>query len=554
MIKLLSFLVRYSPRSMFFAIVAGIISGAVNTGLLALFNEVLRGDHGYSRTTLIGSFVALCLSLPVTRFISEALLTRVSQGALFNLRLRLSEQIMSAPLRHLEKLGTHRLMTALTDDIPTIPAALIFIPVLCINIAVVISGLVYLGWLSVPVLLGVLGFMALGIVTYQLPVLKAMQSLRKAREDADDLFNHFRDLTGGIKELKLHSRRRKAFISEVLQSTAASFRERNIAGMTMYAAAASWGQTLVFVVIGLIMFALPSVSTISLPTLTAYTITLLYLMNPLQVIMNTLPPLGRAGIALQKIETLGLELKAGGIESELDAESGNNFELKRLELVDVVHTYWHEGENTNFTLGPMNLTIVPGELLFLTGGNGSGKTTLAKLITGLYVPETGEIRLNGEVITDEMREFYRQHFSVVFSDFHLFDSLLGMNNAGLDDRARAQLVQLQLDHKVQIKEGALSTTDLSQGQRKRLALLTAYLEDRPIYLFDEWAADQDPVFKKIFYLQLLPELKSRGKVVIVITHDDHYYHVADRIIKLDYGRIEAEETQQPLDEYAEGVG
>lgn len=545
MIKLISFLVRYSPRSMSFAVVAGIISGAVNTGLLALFNLVLRGNHGYSHATIIWSFVALCLSLPVTRFISEALLARVSQGALFSLRLQLSEQIIRAPLRHLEELGAHRLMTALTDDIPTITSALVFVPVLCINIAVVISGLVYLGLLSVTVLLGVLGFMALGIITYQLPVLKAMQALRGARQHADDLFNHFRDLTGGIKELKLHSRRRRAFLSDVLQSTAASFRERNIAGMTIYAAAASWGQTLVFVVIGLIMFVLPSVKVIELSTLTAYTITLLYLMNPLQVIMNTMPVLGRAGIALQKVETLGLELKTRGTESEADSEPGNNFEFERLELVEVVHTYWREGENTNFILGPLNLTILPGEMIFLTGGNGSGKTTLAKLLTGLYVPETGEIRLNGQVITHEKRESYRQYFSVVFSDFHLFDSLLGMNNSSLDDRARERLVQLQLDHKVQIKEGAFSTTDLSQGQRKRLALLTAYLEDRPIYLFDEWAADQDPFFKEIFYLELLPELKSRGKVVIVITHDDRYYHVADKVIKLDYGKIEAPNNPLP---------
>ncbi len=538
--KLISFLFRYSPRSMFLAVVAGIISGAINTGLLALFNIVLRGQHAFSKSSLILSFAALCLSLPVTRFISEALLARLAQGALFDLRLQLSEQIVSAPLRHLEQMGTHRLMTALTDDIPTITGALIFIPGICINIAVVISGLVYLGWLSVAVLLAVLGFMALGIIIYQLPVLKAVQALRGARQHADELFAHFRDLTGGIKELKLHQYRRRAFLSEVLQITAASFRERNITGMTIYAAAASWGQALVFVVIGLIMFALPSIKTIDLPTLTAYTITLLYLMNPLQVIMNTLPSLSRASVALQKIEALGLELRASGTEGETDAEPGDDLKFERLDLVEVVHTYRREGENSNFTFGPINLTIFPGEMIFLTGGNGSGKTTLAKLLTGLYVPETGAVRLNGELIADGNREFYRQHFSVVFSDFHLFDTLLGMNKASLDERARERLVQLQLDHKVQIEEGVFSTTELSQGQRKRLALLTAYLEDRPIYLFDEWAADQDPFFKEIFYLQLLPELKSKGKAVLVITHDDRYYHVADRVIKLDYGKIEVE--------------
>jgi putative ATP-binding cassette transporter len=173
------------------------------------------------------------------------------------------------------------------------------------------------------------------------------------------------------------------------------------------------------------------------------------------------------------------------------------------------------------------------------GGNGSGKTTLAKLLTGLYAPDGGDIRFDGQLITDQNREWYSQHFSVVFSDFFLFDSLLGLKRqvSNLDATARDYLVQLQLDHKVQVKDGNLSTTSLSQGQRKRLALLTAYLEDRPIYIFDEWAADQDPMFKEVFYDRLLPELRAKGKTVIVISHDDRYYHVADRIIKLDYGQL-----------------
>jgi putative ATP-binding cassette transporter len=184
-------------------------------------------------------------------------------------------------------------------------------------------------------------------------------------------------------------------------------------------------------------------------------------------------------------------------------------------------------------------------LIYLIGGNGSGKTTLAKLISGLYVPESGEIRLDGQPVTDETREAYRQNFTVLFSDFFLFDSLLGMDSSNLDERAQRHLVELQLDHKVQVKDGKLSTTELSQGQRKRLALLSAFLEDRPIYIFDEWASDQDPVFKDVFYHQILPELKARGKAVIVITHDDRYYDLGDRLVKLEYGQLEFD---QPTDQ------
>jgi putative ATP-binding cassette transporter len=106
---------------------------------------------------------------------------------------------------------------------------------------------------------------------------------------------------------------------------------------------------------------------------------------------------------------------------------------------------------------------------------------------------------------------------------------------------------------VQVKDGTLSTIELSQGQRKRLALLTAFLEDRPFYIFDEWAADQDPFFREVFYLQLLPELKAKGKTVLVISHDDRYYSLGDRIIKLDYGKIEFDNPARETHHVAAGV-
>jgi putative pyoverdin transport system ATP-binding/permease protein len=191
-------------------------------------------------------------------------------------------------------------------------------------------------------------------------------------------------------------------------------------------------------------------------------------------------------------------------------------------------------------LGPVNLSFSPGELVFIVGGNGSGKTTLAKMLTGLYIPESGEIMLDGKAITEANRDSYRQLFSAVFSDFFIFDQLLGLGDDSIDDEAREYIEKLQLDHKVKVQDRKLSTTKLSLGQRKRLALLTAYLEDRPIYVFDEWASGQDPIFKQFFYLHLAPELKAKGKTVIIISHDDRYYHLSDRLIKLEDGQVESD--------------
>jgi putative ATP-binding cassette transporter len=296
-----------------------------------------------------------------------------------------------------------------------------------------------------------------------------------------------------------------------------------------------------FVLIGMLLLAAPLLR-LSAPDRIGYTMTLIFMVGPLQVLLSRASDFNLAAVALHKIEDLERSLTALHAEVDSAIQLDPQREFVRLNLTDVTHSYLREGEIDNFIMGPVSLSLTPGEVVFLVGGNGSGKTTLAKLLVGLYVPADGEICLNGQIITDENRERYRQYFSVIFADFHLFDRLLGLEGADLDRDARKYLSRLELDHVVEIKDGILSTTKLSQGQRKRLALLTAYLEERPIYVFDEWAADQDPAFKKIFYHTFLPALKAKGKAVLVISHDERYYHVADRIIHLDCGRV----TDLPL--------
>ncbi len=536
--KLIRFLLQRSRGAALAAVLAGVAAGVANSAMLALINAVLGGGRP-AAVRLAGLFAGLCLLMLVSRVLSEVLLLRIAQDAVYELRLSLSRRILAAPLRHLEELGAHRLLATLTDDVPVIANSLGSLPVLCMQLAIVASILVYLGWLSPALLLWVLGFMLVGTVTYQLPMRRGLLKLRLVREHWDSLYHGFRALSDGAKELKLHHRRREGFFSKALQPSAKAVRDYNVSGMGLLIAATSWGHLLFFILIGLLVFA--GLDGIGTQTLTGYTITILYMMTPLQVVLGLFPEMGRANIAMNKIEELGLSLAASSVEKPLERPPAEGVAWRQLELAGVTHAYHVERENSSFTLGPIDLTLRPGELRFIVGGNGSGKTTLAKLLTGLYIPEAGEIRFDGRPVTDENREVYRQHFSAVFSDFFLFESLLGLDAPKLDARALEYLKQLHLDHKVQVKDGALSTTELSQGQRKRLALLTAYLEDRPIYLFDEWAADQDPFFKEVFYLQLLPELKARGKTAVVISHDDRYYHLADRITKLNYGKVEYDE-------------
>ncbi len=517
--------------------IAALLSGACNAGLIAMVNTALTHE-GAPATWIVWAFVALAGGRLLTNFAAQITQAHFAQRNSARLRRELVEKILAVPLRQLENIGAPRLMVALTEDVLMLTEAMLAIPNFAVNIAILLGGAVYLAYLS-PVVLGVMGvFIVCGAVAYRVLIRRGFARLFAARDEQDRLFRHFRELTEGMKELKLHRERRGVFFSENIHGCTERYKGHAIAAEMRFILAHNWSHLLFFTTIGLILFALPSLTAVTPQAMTGYVIATLYLMGPLSGVLGSMSMLGRASAALKKVEQLGLVLaEQAGDECPVSRPVAVP-SLERLELVDIAHTYRREREDDHFTLGPIRLTFHPGEIVYLVGGNGSGKSSLAKVITGLYPPMEGEIRLNGRVIDDRNRDDYRQLFSAVFADFYLFDNLLGSPGRDLDAQAREYLNLLHLDHKVKVKDGMLSNTQLSQGQRKRLALLSAYLEDRPFYLFDEWASDQDPLFKEVFYTQLLPELKSRNKTVLVITHDDHYFHLADRIIKLDYGRID----------------
>lgn len=532
--QLLSFLLRSSRKQVAIAIFTGFLSGISSAGLIALISRAI-GAKSAEMGTFAGAFIGLTIISLVTSIISQVVLIRLAQDAVFNLRMQLGRQILSSELNHLERLGNARVMATLTEDVQAVATAVSSFPFLCIDLATIIGCFAYIGWLSWIVFLMVMGLFVASFFGCQWILNQGRERLAYARDDQDILFKHFRSITDGIKELKLHYPRRQMFLADDLESTSASFRRHNVDALVLFAGAASFGKLIFFFAIGFVLFALPNLLSVPLQTLSGYVLTFTYLILPLDKIVLKLPVLGQASVSLDKINALGLSLRSRSESTAVPAPT--HLDWQRLELRNVTHTYY-QTEDSNFVLGPIDLTLHPGEIVFIVGGNGSGKSTLAKLLTGLYSPESGAIVFDGQPIADANREWYRQHFSAVFADFYLFDRLLGIDAPNLDAQAHIYLKQLHLDHKVQIVDGRLSTTQLSQGQRKRLTLLTAYLEDRPIYLFDEWASDQDPMFRELFYQEFLPKLKHQGKTVLVISHDDHYFGSADRIIKLDYGQIE----------------
>jgi putative pyoverdin transport system ATP-binding/permease protein len=544
-----------SIRTVWAAIIVGMISGAASAALISLISSQLTGTM-LPMTQFALYFVSLLIVIIGLNVTTDWLLIRLAASTSYQVGMHLADQIVAIPLRRLEQIGSPRLLALMTEDVSAISTALNTIPTLSISLSIVVGCLVYLTWLSPAALLTLGLLMIPAVIGHILLHKKAKQIARLAFRERNTVYKQYRMLTEGVKELQMNNQRQYTFLHSLLRPTVFSYRGKLVKSRMFHSLASSWSQTVYFIfVLGL--FVIAPILEIDAAILTSYALIALYMRSSVNSISMSMPQWATAGVAIKEIERLGFSFdRVASLPPHTRAE-GLSTQPTTIHLRGVTHDYASQNhqvdqnDHPGFSLGPIDLALHPGQLIFFVGGNGSGKTTLIKLLVGLYSPEQGTISLNGVPVTKANLEAYRQNFSVIFSDFYLFEELLGIEDLDLDSDAMSYLMRLQLSHKVKVEQGKLSTIDLSQGQRQRLALLTAYMEDRPIYVFDEWAAGQDPYFKDIFYRELLPELRQRGKLVLVISHDDHYFDVADRIIKLDFGRIVADSKAQiPIAAYA----
>jgi putative ATP-binding cassette transporter len=509
----------------------GVLGGIASASLIAVVNKTLH--HAISGWVLPVAFVLVAGTRILCSLASSLLLTRLSQNAILELCDELCARILNAPFREIEKTGAARLLTHLTDDISTLAAAIQSIPSLTVNLAILAGCTAYLAWLSWISAVSLVAFVTVGAITYRFMMGRAHKAIRRAREGRDVMFRNFRAMTEGIKELKLSRGRRESFLRQEIGETMLDLKKHNLTATRDYVLADGWSQIMFYGMMGALLFILPGQFALPEETLTAYVFAALYASAPIWGIIGSAPVFDRGREALERLQRIELPTPADPTtEGEAPHRTHPTVEFRDVRFV------YESGKNTDpFTLGPLNLTLEPGELVFVIGGNGSGKSTFVKLLTGLYSPVSGEILLDGYAVTPKVRQSYCELFSVVYSDFYLFDRIQGGDSSSLRVRAQEYIELLELGHKVKIEGDRLSTTELSQGQRRRLALLAAYLEDRPIFVLDEWAADQDPAYRQIFYTKLLPELKRKGKTVVVVTHDDRYFHMGDRLLELYYGSL-----------------
>lgn len=519
--------------------VAGVCAGAATVALLGVINQVLNRAGGMAGG-LLATFVALCVVSLVGRATSDMSTNIVGQRLVAQLRKSLAQKILSAPIEALERYQTHRLLPILTGDVDLISDVAFVLAGASISFAIALGCLIYLAWLSLPLFAMLAVALAVGIAAQMWAQSRGVRGFWRAREAEEALHKAYRAIGEGAKELRLDRARRARVYRDQIERTVDSIREINRQAIDTYVLARAFGSALFFLLIALIL-GWAAFRTTEPAVLSGFVLVLLFVKGPFDQLAGAIPGIGRAKVAFERIADMSAKFATPELHLELDQPAEETGFSDTIALCSVRYAFESPDGGTGFSLGPIDLEFRRGEMVFIVGENGSGKTTLIKLLLGLYTPQQGEILRDGEVVTPKTRDNYRQMFTTVFSDFYLFEDLLtgeeSRSGNVLPEHALPYLERLEIVHKVSVKDGVFSTLDLSTGQRKRLALVHAYLEGRPVLVFDEWAADQDPSFRHLFYTELLPELRAKGRLLIVISHDDRYFHVADRVVRMHDGRI-----------------
>ncbi len=513
------------------SIIAGIIGGFSNLYLL-YFLQYVNSQYTLNEFSIWFYFGAGLVML-FTSLVNSAFLIRITQNAVFNLQSYIYERVLLAPLLETESEGSSSLLSTLSEDLNEILRAVPGIPTVIMNSIIIAICICYLFYISHFVFFVATLITCIGLIAYIFPVMRGQRYLVKARKDQEILFKQLKALSENIKSLKLNKERKISFIEESIKKSSEHYQENSFRGYFFYYLATSSGRLLIFLMLGLLFYIFQSEnSEQTKSTLTSYSLILLYLSAPVFLVLAWIPGLGRGLVSIHKIKSLLSSLSKEPKEKEFPNKIISNIDFK-LILKDISFSYKSEIEKEQFSLKSINMEIHSGEIIFICGGNGSGKSTLAKLICGLYKPNSGVIKIDGSIIDDGNREQYRNLYSVIFSDHFLLESLPFKKLGNYQDYFQ----RFKISQFLNSNDSSISIEKMSIGQRSRLALISILLEDRSIYIFDEWASHQDKEARKIFYYEILKELKEKRKMVFVITHDEEYFSVADHIFKLTYGEL-----------------
>ncbi|GAB2187693.1 pyoverdine export ABC transporter PvdE [Roseibium sp. LAB1] len=518
------------------------LTGVGNAGLVGLVNEA-------AEQSLLGMKVEPQLLIVYVLTLSIFLLSnrsalhqanRFVQSRLEATRRRIVSKIRKADLRTLERLGQGDIYVTVAQETDHLSQTLPLLIGAAQSALLVLFLFLYIATLSLISFLVISVFTYLGVrffLSRQRALTASLVDVHYREAEMLDSLMHF---TLGFQEIRLNANKNDALFAHFSDVTG-RLRDVVIRLGGKWVTLLQFSNAFIFLLVGVVVFILPAFFSGYTDTIYKITAASVFALGPTAAILSVLRLVGRAEAGLGHVYALEKRLEDGAPHpvGPSPRESSPFKSFSKLQLADVTFRYLDADGNITFEAGPLNLTLDRGETVFLTGGNGAGKSTALNLLCSLYKPSSGQILCDGLEIEDENRQQYREIFSCIFTDFHLFDRLYGIEDAEPEEVIRL-IKRMELDDKVGFENGRFTTSDLSTGQRKRLAMIVALLEDREIYVFDEWAADQDAHFREVFYKEMLPDFKARGKTVVAVSHDDHYWDCCDRRLFLDLGAILAE--------------
>jgi putative ATP-binding cassette transporter len=528
------------PRLLFMSALGGISTAAVLASINAGVQSVNNG-HKPSLWAATLFLVALFLFMKTQAYVTITATAEI-EGIIHRLRLRIMDQIRRSELLALDGIGRARIVAAVTGDTQVLTQAS---NMLCFTI----QGAVLIFFVSIYVAyLSLAAFLMTFVIVFGAALIFHMKNRRLSAQKAESaawerrLFDRLTDFLDGFKEIRLNRARSAELIEDAtdVSRIAANIKIRTQAETFKMIVNS---QISMYVLLGAVVFVVPNLSdSLGGSSISKATTALLFVVGACFGLVQSIPILLNANAAANRIEELETALKAAGPTEAREIAIPKRFD--KIEMRDVAFRYVDKFSDAAFKIGPIDFTLQPGELVFITGGNGSGKSTFLRVLAGLYPPNSGDILLDGARIDDDNRDTYRALMSAIFFDYHLFRRLYGIPEGAPGELDRL-LGQFRLADKTGLVNGEFRTLDLSGGQRRRLALIVSLLEKRPILLLDEWTAEQDPEFRRKFYDELLPELLSAGATIVVITHDDRYLDeltLPARRVRMDEGRIVEQRT------------
>ncbi|MRX41222.1 cyclic peptide export ABC transporter [Flavobacterium sp. LC2016-23] len=544
--KFIKTLLVRSKKALGFMLVLGVFNSILNAGLLIFINNtIMKQPIPFFPQYDWALFIAIILaSLVCSRFF-QTYMIKLTNTLLFDFEIMILKKLRMASYQDFEEIGNEKIYTAINDT-----KVLGSIPEVFMNafnsLIVILCCFGYLFYIS-PVGAGlVVAAMVLLLVFYLVRNNAIEKDLNERRDLQNAYYQYLADMLYGFKELKMGITRSNNIFSKFLVKNRLKGKDIAIDTSIKYMDNELTGYYSWYIILGIVMFVLPVYFNISTEKTTAFLVTILYLIGPVAVLITLIPTYTMVKISIERLNLI--EQMLDPIQDRIvPSKLVNELPFEEIRLENVTYFYNDEERNQKFYLQPVNLTIKKGEIIFVTGGNGSGKSTFGNLLTGLYKPYEGAIYFNGQKIDSGQLMYYSDKIAAVFTTNYIFsenyDEFELKENTG---ELKAHIDMMKMQEVLHLdEERNVYDKNLSKGQQKRLALIYALLEEKEIIILDEWAAEQDPGFRKYFYEEILPKLKEQGKTIIAITHDDEYFDRATRVIKFNFGKIVSDKNSIP---------